>query len=46
MEAYKDACSESYGYLVVDLTQDTPEEQRLQTNIFPGQMNVLYVPKL
>ena len=45
MESYKDACSESYGYLFVDLCQDTPENMRLQTNIFPGQMKVVYVAK-
>ena len=31
--AYKDATSEPYGYLLVDLKQDTPEEIRLRTGI-------------
>jgi len=46
MESYKDACSESFGYLVVDLCQDTPENMRLQTNVFPNQLHTVYVPKL
>ncbi len=46
MEAYKDACCESYSYLFVDLSQDTPENMRLQTNIFPGQLHTVYVPKV
>ncbi len=46
MEAYKDACSESFSYLFIDLSQDTPDHLRLQTNIFPGQLNVVYVPKI
>ncbi len=46
MEAYGDACSESFGYLAVDLSQDTPEDLRLQTNIFPGQMQTVYVRKI
>lgn len=46
MEAYKDACSESFGYLFVDLSQDTPEQLRLQTNVFPGQVMAVYLPKM
>ena len=46
MDAYKDACSQSYDYLLVDLNQETPENMRLQTDIFPGQMLVTYVPKV
>lgn len=45
MEAYQDACRNSYGYLLVDLCQDTPENMRLKTKVFPGQMQVVYVPK-
>jgi hypothetical protein len=46
MESYNDACSQSYGYLFIDLSQDTPEQQRLRTDIFPDQLNIVYVPKL
>lgn len=45
MESYKDACKESYGYLFLDLCQETPENMRLKTKIFPGQLHVIYVPK-
>ena len=45
MEAYNDACKESYGYLLVDLCQDTPEAIRLKTNVFPGQLQIAYVSK-
>lgn len=34
-EAYEDATSQPYGYLLIDLTQTTPENLRLRTNIFP-----------
>ncbi len=36
MEAYTDACTKSYGYLLVDLRPSTPDELRLRTNIFSG----------
>ena len=34
-EAFKDATSVPYGYLLVDLKQDTSEDMRLRTTIFP-----------
>ena len=43
-EAYKMATSEPFGYLLVDLKQDTPENLRLRTNIFT-QPQVVYIPK-
>ena len=43
--AYKDATSEPHSYLLVDLKQDTPENARLRTSIFPGETQVVYVPK-
>ena len=46
MEAYQDACKESYGYLLVDLCQDTPENMRLRSKIFPGQLEIVYVAKM
>ena len=45
MEAYDDACRESYSYLLVDLCQDTPENMRLMTKVFPGELRAIYVPK-
>ena len=34
-DAYADATKEAYGYLLIDLKQNTPETCRLRTNIFP-----------
>jgi len=46
MESYNDACSKSYGYLLVDLNQDTHDDMRIKTDIFPGQTCIVYVPKI
>ena len=46
-EAFKDATSVPYGYLLVDLKQDTPEDIRLRTTILPDDNDqYVYVPKL
>ena len=45
LDAYADATSQPYNYLLVDLTQETPDNLRLRTNIFPGETQVVYVPK-
>ena len=45
MESYNDAVSKSFGYLFIDLSQNTPENMRLRTNIFPGEECIVYVPK-
>lgn len=44
-EAFGDATSESYGYMLVDLKQDTPEHMRLRTHIFPGETQYVYLRK-
>lgn len=46
-DAYKDATSIPFGYLLFDLKQSTPELWRYRTNIFPDDkpMNVVYIPK-
>lgn len=46
-EAFEDATSVPYGYLVMDLTQTTPDHLRYRTNIFPDDkpQNIVYVPK-
>ena len=36
MESYEDATSIPYGYIKIDLTTTTPDNLRLQTNIFPN----------
>ena len=45
LEAFKDATSRAYGYLLIDLRQETPTELRLRTSIFPTERHVVYVPK-
>ena len=44
-EAYADATSEPYSYLLVDLRSDTPDELRLRSKIFPGEMQVVYIKR-
>lgn len=46
-EIFEDATKEPYGYLLMDLTQTTPEHLRYRTKIFPDDKpaNVIYVPK-
>jgi len=45
-EAFTDATSKPYGYLLIDLTQTTPENMRLRSNIFPEKDEmVVYIPK-
>ena len=46
-EAFKDATNVPYGYLLVDLKQDTPEDMRLRTTILPDDtVQYVNVPKL
>ena len=44
-EAFKDATQKPHGYLLFDFKQDTPDELRLRTNIFPGEQHIVYIPK-
>lgn len=46
-EIFEDATRIPYGYLVLDLSQKTPDHLRYRTNIFPDDdpPNVVYVPK-
>lgn len=46
-EAYNDATSRPYGYLLFDLTQTTPDKYRYRTSIFPtdSPSNIIYVPR-
>lgn len=45
-EAFDDATEKPYGYLLIDLTQSTPDKMRLRTNIFPtDDVMHVYVPK-
>lgn len=43
-EAFEDSTRDPHGYLMVDLSQDTPEHARLRTHIFPGQQTIVYTP--
>lgn len=45
MDAYNDATSVPYGYLIVDLSSTTEELLRVQTGIFPGEKSYVYMPK-
>jgi hypothetical protein len=45
VEAYYDACSNPFGYLIIDSTQETPELLRVQTGIFSNEQNYVYSPK-
>ena len=44
-EAFADATSTPYSYLLVDLKPDTPEDFRLRAKIFPGENQVVYIRK-
>ena len=42
-KAYKDAVSsKEYGYLLCDFTQQTMEENRVQTGVFAGEERIIY----
>lgn len=43
-EAYLQATERPHGYLLIDLTQHTPEELRVMTNIFPVQVFHYFIP--
>ena len=42
-EAFQDATSRPYAYLLCDLKRETPTDFRLRTNIFPGETQCAYV---
>ena len=44
-EAFTDATSLPYSYLLVDLKPDTPDDLRLRAKIFPGENQVVYIRK-
>jgi hypothetical protein len=45
LDAYIDATSKPHGYLLLDLTQQTTDDRRVRTNIFPGERQYGYLPK-
>ena len=46
MEAYEDATSEMYGYLIVDCDPKSSRNIRMRTNIFPGEQIICYIKKI
>ena len=44
-KAYVDATKHPYGYILLDLRNDQDDDLRLNTNIFPGKRQIVYVPK-
>jgi hypothetical protein len=44
-EAYNDATSTIYGYLLVDLHPKMLEKLRVRTNVFPDKPLAVYIPK-
>jgi len=45
-EAFKDATSNPFGYLLFDLKPDTGERYRIRTNIFLRETQFVYLVKL
>ena len=43
--AYNDATKRPFGYLLIDVRSNTPEEYRLRANIFPGETQYAYVKR-
>ena len=44
LDAYRQATSEPYGYLVVDMHAGSHSALRLRTNIFPGDDKTVFIP--
>jgi len=42
---YVDATKRPYGYILLDLRSDQDDDLHLRTNIFPGERQIVYVPK-
>lgn len=45
VDSFKDATSQPYGYLFIDLKQETEELLRVRAGVFPDEPNYLYMPK-
>lgn len=44
-ESFKDATSKPFGYLFVDLKQETPEHMRLRTDVLSTEKQIVYFEK-
>ena len=45
VEAFKDATTKPFSYMLIDLKADTDEKLRIRGNIFPGEESCAYIPK-
>ena len=45
LDAFHDATSRPYGYLVINCHQLTPENMRQRTNILPEERQIVYVKR-
>ena len=45
IEAYEDATSIPYTYLVIDLKPATDDKMRLRSGVFPDDTHYVYTPK-
>ena len=44
-EVFGDATSKSFGYLLIDLKQETPEHLQLRTSIMPNEQQYVYMKR-
>lgn len=44
-ESYADATAIPHSYLLLDLKMNTPENLRVRSNIFPGEIQNVYIPR-
>jgi hypothetical protein len=44
-DAYRQASARPHGYIIIDVTQQTCQNFRILTNIFPDQICYFFVPK-
>lgn len=44
LDAFEDATTNRFGYLVLDLHPATPEDLRVRTGILPGDAAIVYLP--
>ena len=45
VDAYKQATSRPHGYLLLDLTQSTPDNRRVLSDVLPHEEGYFYLPR-
>ena len=45
IDAYKQATSKPHGYLLLDLTQSTPDNRRVLSDVLPHEEGYFYLPR-